>query len=357
MLRNALRFCGSALAGGICLLLIGAASASSLVIRDSIGGGTTLTDGMPGGLTNHDGASWNTPGLVVTAPVDGELTEARFVIFARGPGPVFPPENNLANIYGFPMEFHIWTDGVEGGADSFDLNPRGSDVPGHIDIDVNSSTESFITVAPFGITGPSNEFTTFLLTVDLSSFNLVLEGGQQYVMGLIDDNESNFITGGGIYRISASRATGFEDVFRAFQTPTSPAFRPGYVKTQLLNSFEQYAGAFTIAPQLPGDYDFDGDVDGNDFLKWQRAYGTSDSMADGDDSGTVGPEDLVIWQDHYGETAPLTAASVAVPEPGSLLLTVFGLLAAFVRPWRLTTPRAVQRGIIGGSLRSPSFYV
>jgi hypothetical protein len=66
---------------------------------------------------------------------------------------------------------------------------------------------------PFGHTGPTgnpNEFTTFLLTVDLSSFNLVLEGGTQYVMGLIQDNESNFITNGGLFRISASRATGFE---------------------------------------------------------------------------------------------------------------------------------------------------
>ncbi len=354
MLRNALRFGGSATAYGVCLLLIGAASASSLVIRDSIGTGPGSTNGMPGGITQHAGADWNTPGLVVNVPEDGKLTEARFVIFARGPAPAFPPENNLANIYGYPMEFHIWTDGVEGGADSFDLNPQGSNVPGHIDIDVNSVTESFITVVPFGQTGPVNEFTTFLLTVDLSSFNLVLEGGNQYVMGLIQDNEVNFITGGALFRISGSRATGFEDVFRSFNTP--PALRPGYVKTQLLNSFEQYAGAFTLAPLLEGDYDFDGDVDGRDFLIWQRAYGTSDSMADGDDSSTVGPEDLVIWQDHYGETAPL-ASSVAVPEPGSLLLTAFGLLAAFVHPWRLTTPRAVQRGIIGGSLRSPSFYV
>ncbi|MDZ4657317.1 MAG: hypothetical protein SH868_07020 [Bythopirellula sp.] len=322
MLRNALRFGGSATAHGVCLLLIGAASASTLVIRDSIGGGTTLTNGMPGGATVHNGLEWNTPGLVVTAQENGKLTEARFVIFARGPTPASLPENNLENIYGYPMEFHIWTDGVDSGADSFDLNPRGNAVPGHIDIDVNTPTESFITVVPFGITGPSNEFTTFLLTVDLSSFNLTLEGGEQYVMGLIQDTESNFITGGGFFRISASRSTGFEDLFRA--NNSNPAIRPGYVKSQLGNSFEQYAGAFTLAPLLEGDYDFDGDVDGNDFLKWQRAYGTSDSMADGDDSGTVGPEDLVIWQHHYGETAPLTSDSTAVPEPScaTLLLSL-----------------------------------
>ncbi|MDZ4659952.1 MAG: hypothetical protein SH868_20435 [Bythopirellula sp.] len=87
-----------------------------------------------------------------------------------------------------------------------------------------------------------------------------------------------------------------------------------------------------VPPITPGDYDFDGDVDGRDFLIWQRAYGTSDSMADGDDSGTVGPEDLVIWQDHYGETAPPVAASISVPEPASLALGVMSLLAMVRRP-------------------------
>ena len=70
----------------------------------------------------------------------------------------------------------------------------------------------------------------------------------------------------------------------------------------------------------PGDFDFDGDVDGNDFLKWQRTLGTSDSMADGDDSGTVGPEDLAIWKNHYGEVAGSTSSSTTVPEPSALIL-------------------------------------
>jgi hypothetical protein len=81
MLRNALRFGGSATAYGVCLLLIGTASASSLVIRDSIWPNSSLTDGLPGGLANHDGSVWGTPGHVVNAPdIDSELTEARFVI-------------------------------------------------------------------------------------------------------------------------------------------------------------------------------------------------------------------------------------------------------------------------------------
>lgn len=55
---------------------------------------------------------------------------------------------------------------------------------------------------------------------------------------------------------------------------------------------------------LAGDFDMDGDVDGNDFLVWQR-------------NTAVGS--LTDWQNNYGMPS-LTAAVGAVPEPGSLLL-------------------------------------
>jgi Tol biopolymer transport system component len=73
--------------------------------------------------------------------------------------------------------------------------------------------------------------------------------------------------------------------------------------------FVTYAGGdgndvvlFTIG--LPGDFDFDGDVDGRDFLTWQR-------------NTSVG--DLADWQNNYG-VGMLTANSTAVPEPAHLVL-------------------------------------
>jgi hypothetical protein len=189
-------------------------NASALVIRDSIGADSSLTDGMPGVITFHSGGDWGTPGLVLNAHEDGELSEARFVVFARNSAN--QPENNLANIYGYPMELHLWTDGIVGGVDSFDENPQGIAAPSHIDVDINSSTQSFVTIVPFGHTGPVSDpdmFTTYLVTADLSTFDIALEDGREYVVGIIQD-ENNFITGGGFYRLSASQATGFEDVFR-----------------------------------------------------------------------------------------------------------------------------------------------
>ncbi len=64
---------------------------------------------------------------------------------------------------------------------------------------------------------------------------------------------------------------------------------------------------------LPGDFDGDGDVDGADFLTWQRGF-----------PGTFDASDLAEWQGAYG--APPVAAAT-VPEPTSLILTLSGTLA------------------------------
>jgi acetyl esterase/lipase len=81
--------------------------------------------------------------------------------------------------------------------------------------------------------------------------------------------------------------------------------------------------AFLLAQlaQPTGDYDRDGDVDGNDLLTWQRELGaTADpagSGADGDVDGEVGATDLETWRLHFGETpGAAVAGGVAVPEPG-----------------------------------------
>ena len=63
---------------------------------------------------------------------------------------------------------------------------------------------------------------------------------------------------------------------------------------------------------LPGDFDVDGDVDGNDFLVWQQDE-SPDPVALGD------------WKSNFGMTTSAVALS-AVPEPSTALLTIFSLL-------------------------------
>jgi len=60
---------------------------------------------------------------------------------------------------------------------------------------------------------------------------------------------------------------------------------------------------------VSGDFDNDSDVDGGDFLKWQR----------GESPGTLSPSDLSNWKANFGTTTNgLAAASTTVPEPSGL---------------------------------------
>jgi hypothetical protein len=68
-------------------------------------------------------------------------------------------------------------------------------------------------------------------------------------------------------------------------------------------------------PTLGGDFDHDGDVDGRDFLQWQRNPGV----------GNLGD-----WQANYG-VGTLTAASTAVPEPSSAMVISALISASFMR--------------------------
>jgi len=87
----------------------------------------------------------------------------------------------------------------------------------------------------------------------------------------------------------------------------------------------------SIIEGLFGDYDYDGDVDGADFLKWQLTLGsTTDLMADGNLDGTVNAPDLAIWQANYGMVAPLLA-SASVPEPATLVIGIFGAVTLLGR--------------------------
>jgi hypothetical protein len=75
-------------------------------------------------------------------------------------------------------------------------------------------------------------------------------------------------------------------------------------------------GAFEIVSAAGGDFDSDGDVDGRDFLVWQR-------------NPSVG--DLGDWQTNYGAGAlmssmsyPATEVASPVPEPSAFVLVLLG---------------------------------
>jgi hypothetical protein len=74
----------------------------------------------------------------------------------------------------------------------------------------------------------------------------------------------------------------------------------------------------SIAVKLAGDFDLDSDVDGFDFLKWQR----------GESFTPYSAMDYADWEANFGKVArPIVAATVEIPEPSALLL---GAMASLV---------------------------
>jgi hypothetical protein len=89
-------------------------------------------------------------------------------------------------------------------------------------------------------------------------------------------------------------------------------------------------------PILDADFDNDGDVDGNDFLIWQRGLGPgSNATGDANDDGDVDQADLAIWESRFGTVA--VAAAAGVPEPSALVLAGVALLAAMRSARRRTS--------------------
>ncbi|TWU17593.1 hypothetical protein [Bythopirellula polymerisocia] len=96
-----------------------------------------------------------------------------------------------------------------------------------------------------------------------------------------------------------------------------------------------YTQVSSASPGLLGDFDNDGDVDGSDFLRWQRG-----DSPNGVPGVSISPSDLTDWQGNYG--APPLSAVVAVPEPATGVLVLFFSIALLSRAERDST-KSVSR--------------
>jgi len=94
----------------------------------------------------------------------------------------------------------------------------------------------------------------------------------------------------------------------------------------MFNRFNRIGLYKLVTDVTVGDFDFDDneDVDGADFLRWQRG----DSPA-----GFLSPSDLADWEANYGDVGPLAAGVGAVPEPSSVVLISLAL-AGLASGWR-----------------------
>ncbi len=117
------------------------------------------------------------------------------------------------------------------------------------------------------------------------------------------------------------------------QTPTTAELASIRIKLVVLNvngtglarfDYDEVTG---LAPALEDpDFDNDNDVDGADFLIWQRNFGIGATQPQGDanSSGNVDAADLAIWKAKFG-TAGATVVAAAVPEPAAGILAFSGI--------------------------------
>jgi hypothetical protein len=121
----------------------------------------------------------------------------------------------------------------------------------------------------------------------------------------------------------------------------SAFFRSGQLGIDRQNAVKAYLDTVDAAHR--GDFDFDGDVDGDDFILWQIGFGDFPhggalrSQGDGDGDGDVDGDDFLIWQDGFSSGAG-SAAATTVPEPTTAVLAVCALFARLVVNQRRTRP-------------------
>lgn len=78
---------------------------------------------------------------------------------------------------------------------------------------------------------------------------------------------------------------------------------------------------------LDADFDEDGDVDGDDLVRWQANFGsgTTHMQGDADGNGDVDGRDFLRWQRQFGLGVSTLPATQVVPEPASQILLLFAL--------------------------------
>jgi hypothetical protein len=143
-----------------------------------------------------------------------------------------------------------------------------------------------------------------------SNANILSEGNLQSMTTFAPDASTSL---GNAFSIG-----GAEDIRFLYAAPGDTTLRQGLVKYVT-------GGAVNDA-----DFDNDADVDGNDFLIWQRGVGVGNNNATGDanNSGTVDGADLAVWRGEFGPAS--VAAAAAVPEPSGLAMLGIAGLAGVV---------------------------
>ena len=207
------------------------------------------------------------------------------------------------------------------GLKTFEMNP-GSVLTAHIikDTDNDGIPDTAVTSQNIDLSGiafAANQFVTFDFDAVTEAAVGVVPAGTAYGVELdfasqqVGDKQQIFFD---VSRPASPSGGNYLDGGLIFaNNPTSvPTYSiPSDPNNGLFNFDFHFYVQGQVVTGTPGDFDGDGDVDGRDFLIWQR----------GDSPNPLSAGDLAIWQAQYGSPSLVVAANT-VPEPQSLLLLV-----------------------------------
>ena len=243
-----------------------------------------------------------------------------------------PVQLPTPTVFGQEIEDITFTYGKPGSSETFQGEVIYTGVPtGTLTLNVDPNTgEAQI------INGTS--FTVSIEAYDIFSATESLD----FVNGTWESLEDQAESSGNWYEANASKARLSELLAIGGLELAPNAMVPIGSPFDDVDGIEDLTFQFALYENRDGDFDNDGDVDGNDFLEWQR----------GNSPDPLSAADLAAWQSNYGATiysgvGEMVAGKVlytdglvtlggggiaAVPEPTSaVLLLVGGSLLAVVR--------------------------
>jgi len=193
-------------------------------------------------------------------------------------------------------------------------------------INLTQNKQSFLNAvnAAAQVGGGSN-FTAALLAAE-NQFDSFGRPGAGKIVAIVGDGSPNIDVAGLVPKLDELASEGVH-VYSIMVVSGDMNFMQSLVRNGgqffILSDFGSTATAFVQSLPIPGDFDLDRDVDGNDFLKWQRGESF--------DSGSA--SDLANWEAYYGIFAPLpiSAAATTVPEPSTVLALLMAAATCFRR--------------------------
>jgi endonuclease/exonuclease/phosphatase family metal-dependent hydrolase len=115
------------------------------------------------------------------------------------------------------------------------------------------------------------------------------------------------------------------------------------VNTTTLVASDHYPLLTVLDLRSPvADFDASGDVDGGDFLTWQRGFGSGTTPGQGDANGdsAVNGADLTVWKSQFSVITALGPPAIVIPEPASTNLLTIVACALRIRTSHSRRPSA-----------------